>query len=210
MTEMLEKTDQLPSPQLVHTLQAVLLAEAKFLARLRDRVAEKCRIKEDVDAIQGEMNHENVVHVARFFFLLKALDCSTPEAIEALIEAHNLKVKRLLDAEDFRFRTRRELQKSVFKDAQQYVCVKTVREKGRAVLAKTEIAALLFDHMSRDSAVKTLDLLVRAGLLIEEDSDPLSGTNRKLIKTDGVLEDAVAQYLAAIGASIVESNEGTS
>ncbi|MEX0348093.1 MAG: hypothetical protein AB3N15_01625 [Paracoccaceae bacterium] len=199
MAEEAEETGELLPPQLVNTLQAVLLAESRFLSRLRERTAERCIVKEDIEAIQREMNHENVVHVARFFFLLKALDCSTPAAIEALIEAHNLKVKRLLDAEDFQFRTRKELQKSVFKDAQQYVCVKTVKEKGRAVLAKTEIAALLFDHMSRDSAVKTLDLLVRAGLLVEEDSDPLSGSNRKLIKTDGVLEDAVAQYLSDIG-----------
>ncbi len=208
MAEGAEQTGELLPPQLVSTLQAVLLAESRFLSRLRERTAEKCRIKEDVEAIQREMNHENVVHIARFFFLIKTLDCSTPAAIEALIEAHNLKVKRLLDAEDFQTRTRKELQKSVFKDAQQYVCVKTVREKGRAVLAKTEIAALLFDHMSRDSAVKTLDLLVRAGLLIEEDSDPLSGSNRKLIKTDGILEDAVAVYLSEIGNSAVKLNGG--
>ncbi len=199
MADELEKTDQLPAPQLVHRLQAVLLAESRFLARLRERTAETCRIRDEVEATQRELDHENVAHIARFFFLLKALDCSTPEAIEALIEGHNRKVRSLIEQEDFRIRTRRELEKSVFKDAQQYVCVKTVREKGRAVFAKTEVAALLFDHMSRDSAVKTLDLLIRAGLLIEEDSDPLSGTNRKLIKTDGVLEDAVAQYLSEIG-----------
>ncbi|MDV7142565.1 hypothetical protein R3X27_07700 [Tropicimonas sp. TH_r6] len=207
MAEELEKTDQLPSPQLVNTLQAVLLAEARFLSCLRERTAEKCRIREDVEAIQRELNHENVAHVARFFFLLKALDCSTPETIEALIEAHNRKVRSLIENEDFRVRTRRELEKSVFKDAQQYVCVKTVKEKGRAVFAKTEVAALLFDHMSRDSAVKTLDLLIRAGLLIEEDSDPLSGTNRKLIKTDGVLEDAVVHYLSEIGKTAPNRSE---
>ena len=204
MAEELERTDQLPSPQLVNTLQVVLLAESRFLARLRDRTAEKCRIQEDIEPIQRELNHENVVHVARFFFLLKALDCSTPEAVEALIEGHNRNVRSMLENEDFRFRTRKELEKSVFKDAQQYVCVKTVKEKGRAVFAKTEVAALLFDHMSRDSAVKTLDLLVRAGLLIEEDSDPLSGSNRKLIKTDGVLEDAVARYLSDIGSTAIK------
>ncbi|MDP5220349.1 hypothetical protein Q5Y75_24465 [Ruegeria sp. 2205SS24-7] len=210
MADEAEKTEELLPPQLVNTLQAVLLAESRFLFRLRERTAEMCKVKEDVVAIQRELNHENVVHVARFFFLLKALDCSSPAAIEALIEAHNLKVKRLLDAEDFRFRTRKELQKSVFKDAQQYVCVKTVKEKGRAVLAKTEIAALLFDHMSRDSAVKTIDLLVRAGLLIEEDSDPLSGSNRKLIKTDGILEDTVASYLSDIGNLAIKLNGGKS
>lgn len=203
MADELEQTDQLPAPQLVNTLQAVLLAESQFLARLRERTAEKCRIREDVESIQRELNHENVAHVARFFFLLKALDCSTPEAIEALIEGHNRNVRSLIENEDFRFRSRKELEKSVFKDAQQYVCVKTVKEKGRAVFAKTEVAALLFDHMSRDSAVKTLDLLVRAGLLTEEDSDPLSGSNRRLIKTDGVLEDAVARYLSEIGSTTI-------
>ncbi len=201
MSEEAKETQDLLSSQLVNTLQTVLLAESRFLSCLRERTAEMCKVKGDVAVIQREMNHENVVHIARFFFLLKALDCSSPAAIEALIEAHNLKVKRLLDAEDFRFRTRKELQKSVFKDAQQYVCVKTVKEKGRVVLAKTEIAALLFDHMSRDSAVKTLDLLVRAGLLIEEDSNPLSGSNRKLITADDVLVDAVSSYLSEISNS---------
>ncbi len=203
MSEEAKKTQELPSSQLVNTLQTVLLAESRFLSCLRARTAEMCKVEGDIEVIQREMNHENVVHIARFFFLLKALDCSSPAAIEALIEAHNLKVKRLLEASDFRFRTRKELQKSVFKDAQQYVCVKTVKEKGKVVLAKTEIAALLFDHMSRDSAVKTLDLLVRAGLLIEEDSDPLSGSNRKLIEADDVLVDAVGSYLSEISNSAV-------
>ena len=184
-----------PAAELVGTMQILLRAEARFLERLRALAADRCRIKSDVETIQRELNHENVIHVARFFFLLKALDCSTPEAVEALIDGHNRKVRTLIEQEDFQIRTRKELEKSAFKDAQQYICIKTVKEQGRAVFAKTELAALLFDHMSRDSAIKAIDLLVRAGLLFEADSDPLTGSNRKLIKTDGVIEDAMAEYL---------------
>lgn len=189
---------QKPSPELVQVLQNLLRAEARFLTRLRDEAANRCNIRSDVEAIQRELNHENVIHVARFFFLLKVLDCTTPQAVEALIDRHNAKVRSLIEADDFTLRTERELRKAIFKGAQQYVCVQTVKEKRRAVFAKTEIASLLFDHMGRDSAVKTLDLMVRSGLLVEEDSDPLTGSNRKLIKTDGVLEDAVSNYLKDI------------
>ncbi|MEO9572891.1 MAG: hypothetical protein ABJ263_09905 [Tateyamaria sp.] len=101
------------------TLQFILRAEARFLSRLRARAAERCKIKGDIETVQRELNHENVVNVARFFFLLKALDCATPEAVEALIEGHNRKVKSLINSENFQTRTRKELEKSVFKDAQQ-------------------------------------------------------------------------------------------
>ncbi|MGC1494730.1 MAG: hypothetical protein WA790_02905 [Sulfitobacter sp.] len=192
------------SLDLVDTLERVLRAESRFLRRLKDETAKRCRITSDVTTIQRELNHENIFHVARFFFLLKALDCNTPATVDALIEQHNARIKSLLSAGDYQLRTEKELTKALFKEAQLFVCVKTVREHGRAVFAKSEIASLLYEHMTRSSAMTVLDLLVRAGLLIEEDSDPLTGSNRKLIKTDGVLEDAVAKYLGDVEQGITK------
>lgn len=187
-------------------LRAILGAEAQLIRRLREEASQRCKIKSDIQTICGELNHENVFHVARFFFLLKTLDCSTPEAIEALLVNHNKKVKSLIEAGDFDIRTPKELKKALFSEVQIFVCKRTLGDGATPALAKTEIAALLFEHMGRDSAMRTLDLLISAGLLIEIEV-PSTSSNRKLIKTTGVIESAVSVYLSFLRSSILNRSE---
>jgi hypothetical protein len=185
--------------ELVQTLQAMLYAESEFLETLRKHTRKRLEHKKmrpsDILDVVNDLNHENIIHLARFFFLLKVLDCSTPKAVEALIDSHNDKIRKLIEAKSFEIRKEKELRKAFFSDQQKYICVKTIETKPRVSFSKAEIASFLFDHMSRDSAMKGLDQLVSAGILNEEDSDPLTGTNRKLIWTDGFIEEAVAKYL---------------
>jgi hypothetical protein len=185
--------------KLVETLQVMLQAESDFLETLRKHTRERLEHKKtqssDILDVVNDLNHENIIHLARFFFLLKALDCSTPKAVEALIDSHNDRIRKLIEAKNFEIRKEKELRKAFFSDQQKYICVKTIEAKPRVSFSKAEIASFLFDHMSRDSAIKGLDQLVNAGILNEEDSDPLTGTNRKLIWTDGFIEEAVAKCL---------------
>lgn len=194
MAENLETAEQVP-PRAVGTLHALLSAEARFLSCIREIAADRCKIKEDIDSVQRDLNHENVFHIARFFFLLKALDCSTPETVGAFIDSHNAKIRSLIDSKSFHLRTKGELEKAFMKRMQKIICMDTIGWLRRPVFARTEIAAFLFDHMGRDAIIRTIDLMVTAGLLIETKDDPLEGSNRKLIRTDGRIEDAVLAYL---------------
>ena len=53
--------------------------------------------------------------------------------------------------------------------------------------------------------LERLAALKSQGLLTEEDSDPLTGTNRKLVMTDGTLENAVFEYLSDLKQHISSS-----
>jgi len=184
-------------PNTVATLMALLTAEGMLLTRLRSIAEERCNPRSELENTQRDLNHENVFHIARFFYLLKALNCSTSAALSTFIDSHNARVQALLDSENYKLRTKRELENARIKRQQKFVMLETIDAANRPVFAKTEVAHFLFDHMGRDSAVKTVDLMVQAGLLIEGD-DPLDGSNRKLIQTDGAIENAVHDYLESI------------
>lgn len=187
------------SSHLVGHLENLLNAEARFVSRLRERAAEMSKVPADIESIKSALDNDKVVQIARFFFLLEAYACETPEAVEKLLISHNEKISSLLASGRFGQRSRRELKKALFNLRRVHTCVQTVKERQRAVFAKTEIASLLFEHMGRDTALRNLDLLVTAGLLFEQDSDPLMGSNRKLMFSDGFLEDAVSEYLSGLG-----------
>ena len=189
-------------PETVRTLQAILRAEKAFLEDLRAIAKEKCGHRDDFEKFQRNLNHDNVLHVARFYFLLSELDCTTSDAIDALIEAHNDKIDVLIEEEDFRTRTLGELKKAKFSRYQRLDCVESVGWSRRPAFMKSEITCFLFEHMGRTAAESMIDDMVDAGLLEETTYSPKGGADRQLLKANGKLENAVRTYLEGVWTAI--------
>lgn len=197
-----------PEPiDFVKTWQVMLKAESAFLAQLCAYAEQKSKCGSDLAQmrkLRARLNNENIMVVARFFFLLRALKCNTPQSVEAFLKAHNNTIRGLIEAQDFSLRTEAELKKAAFTGPQIYACLETIGLLPRAAFTRMEIASLLFEHMGRDSVVRAIDALVEAGLLIETIHEPLKGVDRKLIHTDGALENAVEHYFAEIRRGVLE------
>lgn len=192
----------------VAVLQVLLSAEREFLRKLQSLVEERCRDSAALDTLKQKINNEDVFQVARFFFLLEELNCSTPDAIEELLESHNRRIQKLINDGDWQFGSKSVLGRSHFDDNQISTCVRTVKQKSRPVFSKHEIASLMFEQMKRDKATRTIDLMVDAKLLSEESAQDrekqgkLRSSNRSYIMTDGALENAVADYLEAVSSGL--------
>lgn len=186
------------SAYLVGNLENLLNAEARFVSRLRVRASEMCKIRTEVESVQSALSNDRVVQIARFFFLVQAYACDTPEAVEKLLDSHNEKISSFLASGGIRQRSNSELKKALFTDPQISMCVGAVRVNRRGVFTRSEIASLMVEHMGRDSANRILDLLVRAGLLFEHVWEPPGGPRRIQILTDGFLENTVSDYLSEL------------
>ncbi|MEX0337997.1 MAG: hypothetical protein AB3N11_03050 [Arenibacterium sp.] len=193
----------------VAVLQVLLSAEAGFLRRLQRIVETRCAGAVELSALKQNVNNEDVFQIARFFFLLQELNCTTPEAVEALLQSHNQRIQALLDAGETQFGARSVLKRASFDDTQISICVRTIKQTGRPVFSKQEIASLLFEQMRRDRATRTIDRMVEARLLIEESrrdrelQNKLYTSNRSYIMTDGQIEDAVAEYLEKVQTGLI-------
>jgi|GEM_PF-6972294 len=197
------KQDDAHSPQqTVRTLQVIFTAEKVFLKSLRDIARENCGHLPDFENFQRKLNHDNILHVARFFFLLNELDCSGPDEIEGLIKVHNERIDKLTSDGDFSLRSKGELKKAHFTKYKIVDCKDSIGWEKRPAFVRAEIASFLFEHMGRDRAEKTVDDMVKAGLLTETTYSPKDGADRKLVKADGRLEDAVRTYLSDIWIAI--------
>lgn len=193
----------------VRTWQAMLRAESAFLTQLRGYAEGKSKYAQDAGkmrTLRARLNSENVMDLARFFFLLKELKCDKPDAVEALLKAHNDTIRTMIETEQFTLRTEGELKKAAFSGRQIYECLETIGFKPRAAFTRRDIASLLFEHMGRDSVLRAIDVMVEAGLLIESVYAPIKGADRKLIHTDGFLEKATKQYLADVKRGIMEGS----
>lgn len=182
-------------PQSVKTLQVLLMAEKAFLTTLRKIAQENCGHLPDYESFQRKISHDNILHIARFFFLLIELDCSGPEEIKALIKGHNDQINSLIEEKDFRVRSEGELKKARFSKYQRVDCIDSIGWSKRPAFIRSEIASFLYEHMGRAAAESTVDDMVRAGLLVEATYSPEEGPDRNLVKADGRLEDAVRTYL---------------
>lgn len=194
----------------VAVLQVLLTAEQVFLRELQSLVEERIKNVTDIDELKQKVNNEDVFQIARFFFLLEELGCSTSTAVEELLLSHNKRIEKLINDGNFQFGSRNVLERCVFDDIQISTCMRTIKQMGRPVFSKNEIASLIFEQMKRDKATRTIDLMVQAKLLIEESAydrqkkGKLRSSNRSYIMTDGALENAVANYLETVEAGFRE------
>ena len=192
---------------LVSALQALLRAEVAFFKGLQEIARHRCVIQSDTDNTLRDIRHENSVHVARFLFMIKATGCNNAEAIRSLIGAHNAKIRELTSKKQTASRSASELQKAYFTNIQKASCIEANSTPGQARFTRSEFAAFLFEHMGRDSAIRNIDLLLKAGLLVQEDTDPLEGRPRQQIYSSGDLEDAFEDFLTHISDHFIEGNK---
>jgi len=185
-------------------LQVLLSAERIFLRTLQEAVEEQSKNERELERLKQSVNNEDVFQVARFFFLLEESNCSTPEAVEELLESHNRRLQELKDRQDYQFGSASVLERAHFDDTQISTCIRTIRQKGRPTFSKNELASLLFEQMKRNKATRTIDLMVEAKLLNEESAGDrvrqgkLRSSNRSYIRSDGIVENAVAKYLESV------------
>jgi len=192
----------------LHTLQVLLSAEVRFLDTLETHARSAASNRYDNANILPRLNHENIFHIARFLFLLRELRCDSPAALGRFIDAHNTRVRELIETRDFSRRSEAELQKAIISKQRKFVMLETVSERGHVAFARREIADLLFDHMSRDRANAAVDILWATGLLKEISPDSFDKSNRRpVFSPSGVLEDAYQTYLTDISQGITEARQ---
>jgi len=177
----------------VTILEQNLLTEQWFCDQVYARVDET--LGEESDSVKGKLNHDFLVHLAQFFFLFSSLDMSDRNSLSAFIDAHNAKVevdisRGLIQGSE------REKRKAIFKDARKSKVIESCVYLRRPAFAITELAHFLTDFMSEATATRMIDDLVLARVLSRKDDDRIEAAdNRKLIVSDGFLENTYAKSL---------------
>jgi len=147
------------------------------------------------ETIKQKLNHDFLIHLAQFFFLVTALDMSDRNALAAFIDAHNQKI--LQDIEDNLVDgSVKERRRAIFKDARKSKVIESCHALNRPAFAITELAHFLTDCVSEASATRMIDDLVLARVLARIDDERIAAADtRKLIVSDGFLENTYAKSL---------------
>ncbi|MEM7544012.1 MAG: hypothetical protein AAF367_00605 [Pseudomonadota bacterium] len=192
-------------PETVTTLQRLVGAEASLLAELRGQAAHHLSDDAALADICAALNSDYVVHVARFFFLMKVLGCENTVALGTFIDGHNDKLKQCDRSAERAVRSPAEIAKARFSAQRREDVIETTRLCGGLALAKAEIADLLFDHGSRNRLIAALNVLVEAGVLTIVTDEAvlmkLPRPHRSVLRTDGRLEAIYERYLLRVGGS---------
>ena len=116
-------------------------------------------------------------------------------ALSTFIDAHNRKVESDIE-NNLIDRSVKEVRKTLFKDARKSKIIESCYALGRPAFAITELAHFLTDFMSEAAATRMIDDLVLARVLSRiEDTRIEAADNRKLIVSDGFLENTYAKSL---------------
>lgn len=200
------------SREAVETLEACLLAEAEFFSSVHEKLDETQR-----DELLVLLRHENTFHVARIFYLLKAFNCTTADALERFLKNHNNDIRSEIEASAEDAKRIRELKKAAF-NAQRVFKLKAYFEQvGGPAFGVTDLADLLFGQIKRTSAINYIETLRLAGFvekrMIELDygaaEDPLADgaqNSAEVIVSTEVLEDLYGRYLLDIRDGILSSD----
>lgn len=199
---------------LVHTLRARAVethdAHETVLSRAADETGRKAADrKAKLADTCAALNSDFVFHVARFFFLMRVLDCQGESQMAAFIVSHNerLETFRLSDAS--RNRSPSELEKAEFSNRRTAEVLDTLRKHERFALATGEVADFLFEHGSRKRINEAVNVLLDAGLLIalsEDQKQLLPRPSRLILQTDNYLEGCYERYLLAIEGRVQATN----
>lgn len=166
----------------LNTLEAQLQGEHWFLEQVRGTVRETLGFDDpeaplpeaDFKTLVSKNGHDNLIHVAQFYFFLDALNCTTPERIEAFIEAHNSKVSTDLAHDDAIMRAA-SLKKTQFSVNDITQVRMTLLYYGAPVFAVTELGYFLSDLMSPATTTNLVKDLVKGGVFEQLAGPPLEG-----------------------------------
>ncbi|MFK8035883.1 MAG: hypothetical protein AB8B94_17245 [Hyphomicrobiales bacterium] len=161
------------------------------------------------DSIKQKLNYDFLVHLARFFFLFNSLDMNDRNMLSAFIDAHNAKVVSDIDRKLIEGSVK-EKRKTIFSDVRKSKIMESCFALGRPAFAITELAHFLTDFMSEASATRMVDDLVLARVLSRVDDPRIEAAdNRKLIVSDGFLENLYAKSLIQSRAPLLSRSAST-
>lgn len=176
------------------TVEASLRAEDWFFQTIRKALEEKAPLS-DFPTIMGSNGHDYLLHFTQFLFFLRALDCTDAEAVAQFIDAHNLKIKSLLDDPEFS-KSKNEFKKAVIRPERKAKILDSIRALNTPVFAIYEFGHLLIDDMSPKTTEKLIEDLRHGGLLTRRIDDRIEAdAKRTLIASTGVLEDTYCTSL---------------
>lgn len=165
------------------TLEAQLEGEHFFLESVRETIRSTRGIAEDAPLpikdfknLIARGGHDNLIHIAQFYFFLDALDCRTPNQLEALIESHNAKVLDTLTPAE---KTKSKPPSDRFMAANEITQIRlTLEYYGELVFSLTELGKLLSDLMSTSTTANLLKELVVGGVFEQVGGPALDQENR--------------------------------
>jgi len=142
------------------------LKEVRALIRYNDGIADP---EQPLDAqayphLTSKTGHDNLIHIAQFFFLLDAWSITKPEQIEEFIQGHNDKIDDLIQNRTTNM-TVSELRKVIFKSSRKAQVVDTFQYYKRPVFAISEIGYFLFYVMSPGTTTNIINDLIDAGIM---------------------------------------------
>lgn len=168
--------------QALAVLEAQMDGEFWYLNEVRALIRRKTGIidpKQPLDTnayphLTSKSGHDNLIHIAQFFFLLDALKIKTPEQIDAFIRSHNEKIDELIQNRTTNI-TVTELRKVIFKSARKAQVKDTFDYYRKPIFAISEIGYFLFYVMSPATATNVINDLLHAGMLMRLNPDGVPG-----------------------------------
>jgi hypothetical protein len=177
----------------VSILEQNLLAENWFYEQVLAKIDEN--LGGGGESVKQKLNYDFLVHLAQFFFLFSSLDMHDRNSISAFIDAHNAKITKDIERKLVEGSIK-ERRRAMFRDTRKTKVIESCHSVGRPAFAITELAHFLTDFMSESAATRMIDDLVLARVLSRIDDDRWWATvNRKLIVSDGFLENTYAKSL---------------
>lgn len=110
----------------------------------------------------AKTGHDNLMHVAQFFFLLEALNCTGEAEVSAFIASHNEKLQASIERGTYR---ETEFKRAIFKPNRLTVVKETVKHFKRPVFAVNELGHLLIDLMSPRHTENLVKELLIGGIM---------------------------------------------
>ena len=151
------------------TLEAQLEGEHYFLETVRETIRSTRGLEEgatlpfvDFRNLIARGGHDNLIHIAQFYFFLETLECRTPNQLEALINSHNTKVVDNLPPAE---KVKPKPPSDRFIAANEITQIRlTLEYYGELVFSLTELGKLLSDLMSTSTTANLLKELVVGGV----------------------------------------------
>lgn len=137
---------------------------------------------------------EETMSIARFIFMLKAAPIDTPEAMEALIDAHNAELEEDIVDPDYPARsgmTRGRLKAGLFSERARFDASLVTARLGAGVLNRLGFKRFLVRLSGKGGLDAAIDVLVHAGFF-RVHAGP---NNSDILESDGRLESFHRNYL---------------
>lgn len=194
----------------LETLELMLKAEDGFFGEL-ERSARDTETSEDLGKF---LHHDEVLHIARFFFLLDTFDVRDEIAVGKFIDNHNQQLTDSIRQEKPNHRRETELRKAAIVPERKYKLQNYFMSAGEPAFDRRSLEQFLYAHIGRTQLHNRLKQMVAFGFLEEREVPIMNtldtmneddnfkdiGSSKKLIvlAKNRTLVSAYADYLTEI------------